>query len=132
MSHITSIKTNLTNIQAVREYVESLGLKLVENDVIRYWQGKKEPCKYVIRCKGKYDIGLQEGKDGLQILGDFSFGDMFDSFGVKKGDRRGLELKLLEGQNEFIFRDWAKKKKYKVKEFVDQTSGKKILEAHFK
>jgi hypothetical protein len=80
MSHFTTIKTQIKDIQALRSACDELGLSLVQNGKARGYSTNKTKGDYVIRLKGPYDIALNQQPDG-------SFGitaDLWEGY-VEKG-----------------------------------------------
>jgi len=67
MSHFTSIKTKITDIQALRRAVKELGYELVANERVRGFN-LSEPVDYVVRLKGSYDVGLKKNASGSYDL----------------------------------------------------------------
>jgi len=129
MSHITKMTTTLSDVEAVKEYVEEVlgpkGFTWTNESTVRYWGSKrKSGYDYVIKGPGKYDIGIKENSDGtLTLESDWSYADYWKHLGGKS--QSALAKQLKEGQNEYKFKRWAKKKKYKVKEVVNQLTGRK-------
>jgi len=64
MSHFTTIKTQIKDIQALRSACDELGLSLVQNGKARGYSTNKTKGDYVIRLKGPYDIALNQQPDG--------------------------------------------------------------------
>ena len=64
MSHFTSIKTQIKDINALRLACQELGLELNEKTNARGYATKVRPGDWVIRLKGPYDIALNAEKDG--------------------------------------------------------------------
>ena len=87
MSHFTTIKTQIKDIQALRSACDELGLSLVQNGKARGYSTNKTKGDYVIRLKGPYDIALNQQPDG-------SFGitaDLKVSLpGLERGDAQRL------------------------------------------
>ncbi len=64
MSHFTTIKTQIKDIEALRSAVNELGLKLIPNTTARGYISNKTKGDYVIRLKGPYDIAVNQQPDG--------------------------------------------------------------------
>ena len=131
MSHISTIKSRLNNIVATQKFVQSMkdkGFSWVKNGQVRYYGGRVVQCENVIRCPGQYDIGVRKEGDKLLLDADWNYADFYSYFGVQRNDQKGVETKILEGQNEFEFRSWADERGYAVEEVVDEVTGKRRLE----
>jgi len=64
MSHFTTIKTQIKDIEALRSACKELGLALEQNTEARGFVENKTHGDYVIRLKGPYDIALNKQADG--------------------------------------------------------------------
>ena len=64
MSHFTTIKTQIKDVEAMRSAVNELGLKLIPNTEARGYISNKTKGDYVIRLKGPYDVALNQQPDG--------------------------------------------------------------------
>lgn len=108
MSHFTSIKTAIKDIESLKTAVESLGLTLVENQTARGYSGQKLKADYVIKLKGPYDIALKKQRnDTYEIVTDWwgghvekevgkNAGQLLQNYGIvcamKIAKERGLEV----------------------------------------
>jgi hypothetical protein len=64
MSHFTTIKTQIKDVEALRSAVNELGLQLLANTEARGYISNKTKGDYVIRLKGPYDVALNQQPDG--------------------------------------------------------------------
>lgn len=64
MSHFTTIKTQIKDIDALRCACDELGLALVQDGKARGYANNKSKGDYVIQLKGPYDIALNNQPDG--------------------------------------------------------------------
>jgi hypothetical protein len=64
MSHFTSIKTQIKDIEALRSACTELGLTLVQNSKARGYNENQLAGEYVIKLRGPYDIAVNREKDG--------------------------------------------------------------------
>ena len=64
MSHFTTIKTQIKDIEALRSAVNELGLQLLANTEARGYISNKTKGDFVIRLKGPYDVALNQQPDG--------------------------------------------------------------------
>lgn len=99
MSHFTTIKTEIKDIDALRGAVGELGLGLESNAEARGYAGNLIKGDYVIRLKGPYDVAInrqQAGSYGLTCdwwdghvereVGP-KFGRLLQLYGVHKATR---------------------------------------------
>jgi hypothetical protein len=68
VSHFTTIKTEIKDIDALRCAVEELGLSLEANTTARGYAGNKIDGDYIIRLKGPYDIAVNRQSSGSHEL----------------------------------------------------------------
>jgi hypothetical protein len=64
MSHFTTIKTQITDIEALRSACQELGLTLLNNTEARGYLGNMLKGDHVIQLKGPYDIAVNKQQDG--------------------------------------------------------------------
>ncbi len=64
MSHFTTIKTQIKDIEALRSACQEMGLPLLQNTEARGYYENRIKGDYVIRLKGPYDIALNKQPDG--------------------------------------------------------------------
>jgi Protein of unknown function (DUF1257) len=63
MSHFTTIKTQIKDIQALRAACQELGFTLLQKASARGYLGNTIPGDWVIQLKGPYDIALNRQPD---------------------------------------------------------------------
>jgi Protein of unknown function (DUF1257) len=68
MSHFTTIKTQIKDVEALRSAVNELGLQLIANTEARGYVSNKTKGEFVIRLKGPYDVALNQQPDGTYGL----------------------------------------------------------------
>ena len=68
MSHFTTIKTQIKDVEALRSAVNELGLQLLANTDARGYISNKTKGDHVIRLKGPYDIAVNQQPDGTYGL----------------------------------------------------------------
>ena len=68
MSHFTTIKTQIKDVEALRSAVSELGLQLLANTEARGYISNKTKGDFVIRLKGPYDVALNQQPDGTYGL----------------------------------------------------------------
>ena len=64
MSHFTTIKTQIKDIEALRSACQELGLPLLQSTEARGYYENTIKGEYVIQLKGPYDIALNQQPDG--------------------------------------------------------------------
>jgi len=64
VSHFTTIKTQIKDVEALRSAVNELGLQLLANTEARGYISNKTKGDFVIRLKGPYDVALNQQPDG--------------------------------------------------------------------
>lgn len=64
MSHFTTVKTQIKDIDALRSACAELGLTVKQNAQARGYYENKTKGDYVIKLKGPYDIALNKQTDG--------------------------------------------------------------------
>jgi hypothetical protein len=68
MSHFTTIKTQIKDIEALKTACQEMGLTVQQNASARGYAGNEIKGDYVIQLKGPYDIALQKQEDGAYGL----------------------------------------------------------------
>ena len=68
MSHFATIKTQIKDIEALREACAEIGLLVLQNTEARGYEGNRHRGEYVIALKGPYDIALNRQADGTYGL----------------------------------------------------------------
>ena len=64
MSHFTTIKTQIKDIEGLRSACMEMGLSLLENTEARGYYENKTKGDYIIQLKGPYDIAINKQPDG--------------------------------------------------------------------
>ncbi len=68
MSHFTTIKTQIKDIEALRSACQEMGLTVLQNAEARGYYTNKIKGDFVIQLKGPYDIALQKELGGSYAL----------------------------------------------------------------
>ena len=68
MSHFTTIKTEIKDIEALRCAVTELGLSLEANAEARGYANQRIKADYVVRLKGPCDVAVQRQPSGAHEL----------------------------------------------------------------
>ena len=108
MSHFTTIKTQIKDINALRSACTEMGLTLLQNAEARGFANQNKRGDYVIKLKGPYDIALNQAKDGsFELTTDWwdghvekevgtNFGKLLQLYGVHKATiearKKGLSV----------------------------------------
>ncbi len=64
MSHFTTIKTQIKDVEALRAACQEMGLSLLQKAEARGYYENKTKGDYVIQLKGPYDIAVNKQPDG--------------------------------------------------------------------
>jgi len=99
MSHFTTIKTQIKDIEALRSACNEMGLTLLENVEARGYYENKIKGEFVVRLKGHYDIALnKQPDDSFGLTADLwqghveqevgqGYGKLLQLYGVHKAMR---------------------------------------------
>ena len=99
MSHFTTIKTEIKDLDALRVAAEELGLALEANATARGYAGNQLPGDFVLRLKGPYDVAIHRQPTGTyELTCDWwdghvarevgeKFGKLLQLYGVHKAMR---------------------------------------------
>lgn len=86
MSHFTSIKTAIKDIEALKAAAAALGLNVVEKAKARGYDHQSIKGDYVIKLKGPYDIALIKQENGTyEIVTDWWNGHVEKEVGKNAG-----------------------------------------------
>jgi len=64
MSHLTTVKTEIRSVEALREACTALGLTLQEGGRVRFYEGESDPVDFYVQLPGRYDLGFMRQADG--------------------------------------------------------------------
>ena len=108
MSHFTTIKTQIKDINALRSACTEMGLALIQNASARGFINNQTKGEYVIKLNGPYDIALNKNEDGTYgLTTDWwdghvekgvgaNFGKLLQLYGVHKASmearKKGLSV----------------------------------------
>ena len=67
MSHITTVKTTLNNLDLIQNALNLLGLKTIKNSQVRMWNSRTVQADIVIKLDN-YDVGVKRNADGTYRL----------------------------------------------------------------
>ena len=96
MSHFTTIKTQIKDLEALRLALQEMGLTLLSNATARGFIESTTTGEYVVKLKGPYDIALNKQPDGTYgLTTDWwaehvekevgkNYGKLFQLYGVHK------------------------------------------------
>jgi len=86
MSHFTTIKTQIKDLDALRLALREMGLGLFPNAKARGYSQNKTHGDFVIRLKGIYDIALNKQPDGSYgLIADLDAGHVENEVGQNYG-----------------------------------------------
>lgn len=133
MSHFTKIKTNITDLTALREALSSMGLTLKDRAECRYYSGspiKENVCK----LPGRYDVAFTKNpnENFYYIDADFYTGDVERTIG-KQGStvmkRYAIEKLRIESRKHGY--DFIENKSGQIKIYDPTDSSGGYLECNF-
>ena len=98
MSHLTTIQTQIRDLDALQDACVELGIKLLPNTTCRGYAGVTRHATHVIKLKGPYDIAVDpspEKNGGYGLTADWGgghvarevgtgYGRLLQSYGVHK------------------------------------------------
>jgi hypothetical protein len=70
MSHFTRVRTQLRNIETVKQALEDLGYAVTEGSV-RGYQGHLENADLVVNTGSSYDLGFRKEGENVVMVADF-------------------------------------------------------------
>lgn len=86
MSHFTTIKTQIKDVQALRSACAELRLGLQQNAIARGYSSNTTAGDYVIKLNGPYDIAVNKQSDGtFGLTADFWDGHVEKEVGQNYG-----------------------------------------------
>ena len=86
MSHFTTIKTQIKDIEALKIACQELSLSVLQNAKARGYASNETQGDYVIKLKGPYDIAVNKQKDGtFGLTADFWDGHVEKEVGKNYG-----------------------------------------------
>lgn len=75
MSHLTTIKIEIKDLESLKSACTALGLEFVPNQLsFRYFASKREECDHAIRVLNNndaYEIGVIKSQNGYELKCDF-------------------------------------------------------------
>ena len=111
MSHFTTIKTQIKDIEALRAACQELGLPLLQKTDARGYGGNKIKGDYTIQLKGPFDIAVQKDKDNsFGFTSDLwaghvekevgtGYGRLLQLYAVHKATTEARKMRGVERQN---------------------------------
>lgn len=107
MSHFTTIKTQIKDIEALRSACKEMGLTVLEKAEARGFAQQTQRGDFVIKLNGPYDVALNREGDGYGLTTDWwdghvekevgpNFGKLLQLYGVHKASmearKKGLSV----------------------------------------
>ena len=115
MSHFTTIKTQIKDIEALRAACQEIGLTVLQNAEARGYSQNKLRGDYVLKLTGPYDVALNKQPDGSYgLTTDWwdghvekevgtNYGKLLQLYGVHKASieakKKGLTVLRRQQQN---------------------------------
>ena len=86
MSHFSRVKTEITDLEALKKAASAMGLRLESNTECRYYYGVKHK-EHVIKLPGRYDVAIEsKGNGTYDLKADFYGGYVEEVIGHKGED----------------------------------------------
>jgi hypothetical protein len=108
MSHFTTIKTQIKDIEALKTACQEMGLEVSQKAIARGYYGNKIKGEYVIKLNGPYDIALNTDENGsygltsdlwnghVELEVGLNYGKLLQLYGVHKATiearKKGLSV----------------------------------------
>lgn len=144
MSHLCTIKTEIRDIQTLREACQALGWQLCEGGKVRYFYGKGQECDYTIEFngvekasygleKGKFNLGLVKSGTGYEVLCDNAMsGSRMLAVDQQDEVTAGIMGKLKQAYAVAKVKKQAQKQRLRVKQTLNSDGSVNItLEGRF-
>lgn len=89
MSHVTTVKTQLNDLDLIQNALNLLGLTTVKNGTVRMWNGRTIKGDIAIKLN-QYDIAVKRNEDGTYRLeaDSYAWGEIARSLQMKKFNMR--------------------------------------------
>jgi hypothetical protein len=73
MSHFTTIKVQIKDGAVLEQVLQELGHEVVQDGMVRGYEGDKTAASYVIRRSNGYDVGFRkrDGDENYEVIADF-------------------------------------------------------------
>ena len=72
MSHFTTVKTQIKQKEMLKKALNKLGYdNVIENGIIRGYQGNQQQADIVVQGIGGYDVGFVQEGEQYTIIADF-------------------------------------------------------------
>lgn len=73
MSHFTTIRTQIKNLEIIKKVLDNLGHNWEENSKIEGWKGRTRKVDLSINLQEHYLVGLKKNQDGIyDAIADWS------------------------------------------------------------
>ncbi len=72
MSHFTTVKTEIRDLETLKEALLELGYKdIVENDIVRGFMDNQTRADLVVKKKNGFDLGFKKSGNTYNLVADF-------------------------------------------------------------
>ncbi len=70
MSKFVSIRTSIKDVQCLREALDEMQLRVLDQDSVRGWMGRRK-VEFAVRAAGYGEVGFRRNKEGAyEVVGD--------------------------------------------------------------
>lgn len=115
MSHFTTIKTQIKDIEILEKSLNELGYdNLKKNDIIRGYLGNKESADLVIKKNNGYDIGFKKEGQVYNLVADF--------WGVEES-QEAFTQKVMQKYSYNVVKEEALGQGFNISEEISQSDG---------
>lgn len=115
MSHFTTIKTQIKDIEILEKSLYELGYdEIKKNNIIRGYLGNKESADLVIKKNNGYDIGFKKEGQVYNIVADF--------WGVKE-KQEVFTQKVMQKYSYNVVKQEALSQGFNISEEISQKDG---------
>lgn len=85
MSHVTTVKTSLNDLDLIQKALDLMGIRTVKNGTVRMWAGATIKADIVIK-QNQYDIGIKPNEDGTYRLeaDSYAWGELARNSNLQK------------------------------------------------
>jgi len=88
-SHLVNVSTTIKDPKALEAACKALGVELHVGGTARFYFGHSQPCDYVIKLPGRYDLGFKKQADGTYafVADEELIGGKSGTDGFGRGDQ---------------------------------------------
>ena len=124
MSHISTVQTAFTDVNALAKAVAACGYKMTTGGVVRFWNNQTHKVDHSVKLNGPFDIGFKRNGKVL----DAEFDPYQDHVAKEIGNAAGPIGKLQQAYSKELVKAWALKTGRSVSSMKTNTKGELVLE----